>query len=212
MQPKENVIDCYNKTADNYAGKFMDELSGKHLDLILLNAFAEENKDNGACIDLGCGPGQTTKYLFDKGLTNITGTDISPGMIETAKKYNPHIHFETADMLSLHYADEAFSSAIAFYSIVHFTYEQVGIAFTQIAGILKPGAQFLFCFHTGEQTVHMNQFLEHEVNIDFYFFETKKITALLTQNGFDLIDAIERQPYAGAEHPSTRAYIWAKKT
>jgi 2-polyprenyl-3-methyl-5-hydroxy-6-metoxy-1,4-benzoquinol methylase len=77
MQEQKNIIDCYNKTATNYAEKFIHELDNKHLDKILLKAFIAENNHKGKLIDLGCGPGQTTKFLFDNGHTNIIGTDLS---------------------------------------------------------------------------------------------------------------------------------------
>ena len=211
MQEKINIIDCYNKTAKNYADKFLHELDNKHLDRILLNSYAIENKNKGRCIDLGCGPGQTTKYLFDCGLTNIIGTDISPVMVEVANGIHPMLHFETADMLQLHYADNSFASAIAFYAIVHFHDEQLKIAFTEIKRILSPNGQFLFSFHIGTDVVHHNQFLDHEVNIDFYFFETNKIIDLLKETGFTMIDIIEREPYPGLEYASKRSYIWVKK-
>ncbi len=63
MQEQKNIIHCYDKTAKNYADKFINELSHKHLDRILLKLFASKNLDKGKLIDLGCGPGQTTKYL-----------------------------------------------------------------------------------------------------------------------------------------------------
>src|SRR4051812_17716254 len=115
MQEQKNVIDCYNKTAEHYAAKFGDELTKKHLDRILLKAFADENHIKGTMIDLGCGPGQTTRFLSDCGVTDLTGIDISPEMISVAKKFNPTIRFETADMLNLSYNNNSFGSAIAFY-------------------------------------------------------------------------------------------------
>lgn len=138
MQAPKNVIDCYNKTAINYASKFIDELSKKHFDRMILRSFALENADAGKLIDLGCGPGQTTKFLFDCGLRNSVGTDIAPEMIRVAKEINPQIQFETADMLSLPYPNESFNSAIAFYSIVHFNYDQVKTTFTEIKRVLTP--------------------------------------------------------------------------
>jgi len=211
MQEQKNIIDCYNKTAAGYADQFIDELGRKHFDRLLLNAFAAENKDKGNCIDIGCGPGQTTRYLYDQGLTTLTGTDLSPEMIKTARSFHPAITFETADMLSLPYADNSYASAIAFYSIVHFEYDQVKTAFTEIKRILQPGGQFLFSFHVGDSTIHLDNFLDQPVNIDFYFFDTAKITNLLLNTGFIIIDVLERQPYKDAEHASKRAYIWVRK-
>jgi ubiquinone/menaquinone biosynthesis C-methylase UbiE len=211
MQQQQNIIDCYNKTATSYAHKFIDELNHKHLDQILLKHFVDENINNGRSIDLGCGPGQTTKFIFDQELTDIVGIDISEEMIKVAKEINPHLHFETGDILKLHYRDNTFGSAIAFYSIVHFDEEQMRLAFKEVKRVLKREGQFLFSFHVGEEVVHLDDFLEQKVNIDFYFFETSRIIELITETGFTIIDVIERQPYKEVEYPSKRAYVWVKK-
>lgn len=212
MNGQKNIIDCYDKTASNYADKFMDELNHKHLDRVLLKSFASENLGKGRLIDLGCGPGQTTKFLSDCGITDILGVDISSQMISVAKKTNPQINFDTADILNLKYPDNYFTSAIAFYSIVHFDYNQVKTAFKEIKRVLTDNGQFLFSFHIGDNLVHLDNFLDHPVNIDFQFFQIDKITDLLLETGFEIIDVIERQPYKDAEYPSKRAYIWTKTT
>ncbi len=209
MQPQKNIIDCYDRTAKNYADKFIHELGHKHFDQLLLNAFTAENLNRGKCIDLGCGPGQTTKYLADCGWKELLGTDLSPEMVKVAKSLNPQLQFETADMLRLQYPRNTFGAAIAFYSIVHFNESQLGIAFSEIKRVLKDDAHFLFSFHIGDTMLHRDEFLEHPVNIDFYFFEPKRINELLTATGFDIIDSMEREPYP-QEYPSKRAYTWVK--
>lgn len=210
MKNQKNIIECYDKTAKNYAEKFIDELSYKHLDRILLNSFAIENKEKGKAIDLGCGPGQTTKYLSSCGMTNIVGTDISTKMITTAKKINPQLDFDIADILNLKYSDDYFGSAIAFYSIVHFDYNQIKTAFKEIQRVLTKDGQFLFSFHVGDSIIHLDNFLDEKVNIDFLFFDVIKIKKILLETGFEIIDIIEREPYENVEHPSKRAYIWVK--
>ncbi|MEI9807440.1 MAG: hypothetical protein WDO16_05900 [Bacteroidota bacterium] len=96
------------------------------------------------------------------------------------------------------------------YSIVHFDYEQIKVALKEVNRVLADKGQFLFSFHIGDKVVHHNNFLDHAVNIDFYFFETSKIRELLAGAGFEIIDVIEREPYPGSEYPSKRAYIWVK--
>ena len=125
---------------------------------------------------------------------------------------NPQLAFETEDMLALPYPDNSFGSAVAFYSVVHFGFGQVRIAFTEIKRVLTSNGQFLFSFHVGDHIVHLDNFLEHPVIVDFYFFETNKITDLLTDTGFEIIDVMERQPYKDIEYASKRAYIRAKNT
>ena len=211
MQEQANIIQAYNKTAEKYAEKFIDELKAKHFDRMLLKDFAEENAAAGKMIDLGCGPGQTTDFLYHCGARDIVGTDISPAMIQVAKKINPEMHFQMADMLCLDYADGSFGSAIAFYSIVHFTYPQVKVAFEEIQRVLKPGGRFLFSFHIGNEMIHLDHFLEQEVNMDFYFFDVEIILGLLKESGFEATDIMQRYPYAGVEYASQRAYIQARK-
>src|SRR5688572_9774059 len=110
MQSSEKIIKTYNATAESYAATRIDEMSKKHLDSLLLNEFAQLNKDKGTCADFGCGPGQTTKFLFDAGLKDIIGIDISPGMVNVARKIFPYIKFETGDLLALPYNANCFSS------------------------------------------------------------------------------------------------------
>lgn len=210
MQEQNDIIDCYNKTAENYAVKFVNELDYKHLDQILLKAFANQNNKNGKLIDFGCGPGQTTKYLFDNGIQNLVGTDLSTEMIKVAKRLNPNIDFEQADLLKLKYEDACFGSAVAFYAIVHFDYEQIKIALRDVKRVLAINGEFLFSFHIGDEVISLDKFLEKEVKIKFQFFEVEKIKSLVEECGFDIVDVVRRQPY-NTEHPTERAYFWVKK-
>ncbi len=210
MQEKKDIINCYDLTAENYAKKFFNELDSKPLDQILLKAFANQNKNKGKLIDLGCGPGQTTKFLFNCGCQNILGTDLSSEMVKVATRLNPNIKFEQADLLQLKYADNSFGSAIAFYAIVHFDYEQLQQAFSELKRVLKNGAEFLFSFHIGTEIVKVEQFLGENVTIDFYFFQPQKIINQLENLNFEIIDVIERHPYKNVEYESKRCYIWTK--
>ena len=131
-------------------------------------------------------------------------------MVKVAKEINPQLNFETADMLNLPYPDKTFGAALAFYSIVHFDYPQISIAFKEIKRVLVNNGHFLFSFHIGDNSIHRDEFLDQPVNIDFHFFQPAKIIELLTATGFEIIDSLERQHYPDVEYPSKRAYIWTK--
>jgi ubiquinone/menaquinone biosynthesis C-methylase UbiE len=212
MQDKKNIIDCYSKTARKYAEKFSDELSLKHFDRIYLNAFADRNKSTGKILDIGCGTGHITKFLFDGGCYNVTGIDLSPGMIEVARNLYPDLCFETGDMLSLPYQDQSIHGAIAMYSIIHFDYEAIEKAFKEVNRILFSKSDFLISFHIGDTILHRDEFLNEEVNIDFHLLNVSKIRDLLTSAGFRMIEIIERYPYPEIEYQSKRAYILASKS
>lgn len=211
MQEQEKIIKCYDEVAENYAAEFISELSNKHFDRLILKAFADANRNKGLFADFGCGPGQTTKFLYDLGVKDVVGIDLSSGMIKTASKLFPEIKFEAGDLLNLPYSRGYFCAGIAFYAVVHFTYDQLKLAFSEIHKVLKDEGQFLFSFHVGEGTVHCDTFLEKDVDIDFYYFDTEKVLDIVGKCGFKIIDAVERKPYPDVEYPSTRAYVWIEK-
>jgi ubiquinone/menaquinone biosynthesis C-methylase UbiE len=199
QQNQQKVINCYNSTAGEYATNLFDELSKKPFDRLLLKQFASENKTKGKMIDLGCGSGQTTKFLAENGVKDIAGTDLSPGMIRKAKQLNPNLRFQAADMLKLDFPDQYFAAAIAFYAIVHFNDDQLKTAFTEVNRILISGGQFLLSFHIGDEIFHRDELFGVPVDIDFYFFKTEKIVELLKEANFKIVDAIEHYPYENWE-------------
>ena len=211
MNEQEKVLHCYNQVAEDYAADRWDELSKKHFDRLLLKEFATLNKDQGLCADFGCGPGQTTRFLYDNGLKDIIGIDLSPAMISTARRLSPQIKFETGDLLQIAYPEGYLGSAVAFYAIVHFTRDQVRKCFEEINRVLKMGGDFLFSFHAGDEIVHFDKAHDKDVDVDLYFFKSDDIITLLQETGFHIIEAIERRPYEDAEFQSRRAYIWAGK-
>ena len=210
MQPQEKIIKTYNATAESYAATRIDELSKKHFDRLILKEFARLNKDKGTCADFGCGPGQTTKFLFDADVKDIIGIDISPEMVNVAQKIFPYIKFETGDLLALPYKANHFASAVAFYAIVHFDYDQIAKAFKEVNRVLKKDAHFLFSFHVGDDLVHFDKANDIDVDIDLYLLKTNRILELLGDNKFKIIDAMERLPYPDVEYATKRAYVWAQ--
>jgi ubiquinone/menaquinone biosynthesis C-methylase UbiE len=212
MQSIEDIRSCYLVTAADYAQKTQGELSKKHLDTILLKAFAEANKDTGLMADFGCGPGHITQFLFDQGVRNILGVDLSPEMLREAKSYHPDLDFEEGNLLALQYKDEHFRSAVAFYSLVHFVKEQMKTALREIYRVLAPSGEFLFCFHIGNDKLHYDTWFGHPVSIDIHYHSLDEITSMTKDIGFTIVDAIVRDPYLNIEHPCQRGYIWAKKT
>lgn len=211
MNSQDKILHCYNQVAEDYAAERWDELSRKQIDRLLLKEFASANKEKGLCADFGCGPGQTTRFLYDNGLTDIVGVDLSPAMVSVAQKLSPQIKFETGDLLNIGYPSGFLGSAIAFYAIVHFTHDQIRTCFGEINRVLKAGGDFLFSFHVGEEVVHFEKAHDKVIDVDLFFFKTEDIIKLLSETGFTIVDAIERRPNENMEYPTRRGYIWTEK-
>ncbi len=213
MKQRKAVEHCYDMSAKNYADALFNELDGKPLDRLLLNDFANRMNGLGQVIELGCGCGHIARYLHNKGVSPIIGVDISKGMIVEAKRRNADIDvaYEVGDMMDLKYADDAFIGVVAFYAIVHFTYDELQVVFSEVYRITKSGGNFLFCFHIGEEERRTDDLFNIPVDVTFYFFIVERILEILKECGWDVFEVIERYPYEDKEHPSRRAYITCVK-
>jgi len=209
-QHPDKVERLYDTVAKEYAEQFCGEHENKPKDQEMLHRFSQEIGDKKPVWDLGCGPGQTTAYLKNLGV-EISGLDISEGILERARVLWPDIHFEKGSLLDLAFDNDSIAGAVAFYAMVHFTEEQVKLALQEVFRVLRPGGLFLFTFHIGQETIHLDEFLGKEVDIDVMFFPADFISRCLIDCGFERIEMIEREPYPEVEYQSRRAYVFAKK-
>jgi ubiquinone/menaquinone biosynthesis C-methylase UbiE len=210
VQELNKIERMYDAIAEEYAETFIDEHEKKPKDQEILRRFSQEIGKRRPVWDFGCGPGQTTRYLKDLGI-DISGLDLSEKILEQARKIHPEIHFRKGNILELEFGNNSIAGVVAFYAIVHFTEEQVGIAFREVFRVLQPGGIFLFTYHVGEETVHIEEFLGKKIDIDFMFITTDFICSCLKDVGFEEIEIIEREPYPDVEYESRRAYVFAIK-
>jgi SAM-dependent methyltransferase len=160
---------------------------------------------------MGCGPGQVARYLSEQG-AQACGIDLSTAMVERASRLHPDIPFEQGDMLTLAgVADQAFGGIAAFYSLIHVPRPLMLQALQELKRTLRSGGTLLLTFHIGREVIHRDEWWGKDVSLDFIFFETEEMKAYLKTAGFELTEAIERDPYADVEYQSRRAYIFARK-
>ena len=210
-QSLNKIENLYDSIAKGYAETFSVEHEKKPKDQEILRRFSQEIGDRRPVWDLGCGPGHTAKYLKDLGV-EISGLDLSEKILEQARTLHPEIYFRKGNILELDFPNDSIAGVIAFYTIVHFTKEQVEIAFHEVFRVLQCGGIFLLTYHIGEETIHLDEFLDKKVDIDFMFFTKEFIVSCLQGSGFEKIEIIEREPYPGVEYESRRAYVFAIKS
>jgi SAM-dependent methyltransferase len=204
-----SIRESYDSVARTYAAHLASELSGKPLDRHLLNRFAEEVRGRGLVADLGCGPGHVARYLHDQGVTMI-GIDLSPQMIEEARRLNPELEFKVGDVRKLSLPDASFVGVIAFYSIVHLAPDELPAIMAELRRVLMPGGLILVAFHIGRDVVHVDELFGEPVNLDFRFYVPADVIDALRATGLVVIEQVEREPYPGAEFPSRRCYLLAR--
>lgn len=200
----------YDLVADEYARRIADELADKPFDRELLDRFAERVGARGRVCDVGCGPGHVSRYLHERGV-DVFGLDLSPRMVEIARRLNPDIDFLVGDMLALAEPDASWSGAVAFYSLIHFATSEVHSAIAEIARVLRPNAPLLVAFHVGDETRHIDEWWGRPVSLDTHFFRPKWFGEQLGQAGLLVEEVAVRPPYIGYEVETERAYILARR-
>jgi SAM-dependent methyltransferase len=78
-------------------------------------------------LDVATGPGVLAAEATKFGILT-TGVDLSPGMIELAKKLNPGIEFRVADVEHLPFADASFDAVVCNFGVGHFPYPEASVS------------------------------------------------------------------------------------
>jgi SAM-dependent methyltransferase len=89
-------------------------------------------------LDVATGPGSLAAEANRLGLT-CTGVDLSPGMIELAKKSNPGIAFHVADVEHLPFAEASFDAVACNFGLGHFPCPEASVA--ECVRTLKQGGR-----------------------------------------------------------------------
>lgn len=208
----EQVRDCYNHTAPEYAEAFLDELAHKPFDRNLLNRFNDLLPAGSQIYDFGCGSGQTTKYMRDQQRHRVIGLDFAENAIRLAQARFGDIEFVVDDMLHSQMATSSADGILAFYAVVHFTYGEIEQVLNEWWRLLKNDALALFSFHVGEEAVPVVDFLGVSgANAVWRFLDADRVLAIAEKVGFQVEEAVIRYPYREYEHLSKRAYILLRK-
>jgi ubiquinone/menaquinone biosynthesis C-methylase UbiE len=78
-------------------------------------------------LDVATGPGSLVGEAARRGL-HCTGLDLSPGMIDLARKSNPGIDFRIGDVEHLPFEDASFDAVVCNFGIGHFPYPEAAVA------------------------------------------------------------------------------------
>ena len=205
MKP-DDFRSSYDAVAEVYAKAFFDELSRKPFDRELLDAFAA-SVPRAKALDVGCGPGHVGRYLSERGM-NVVGVDLSPAMVEIARRLNPAMRFEVGDMRGMPIGDRTMDALVAFYSLIHIAREEVPAVLTEFRRVLAPDGRLLLAVHGGTGTVSRSEFMGEPAPFEATLFEKDELAALIRASGFQVTLSTIRPPYQ-FEYQTPRLYIGA---
>lgn len=199
----------YDEVAEDYAAGFRDELTRKPLDRALLACVIEQAEAGAPIADLGCGPGHVSGWLAGRGVAAV-GIDLSADMVAIGRRDYPDAEFREGDLLGLPAADGEFGAVVALYSVIHLEPGELGRGLAEIRRVLRPSGPALISFHIGSEVRHVTEFLGHQVEVDFHFFEPPQVAAAMEAAGLVVEARLERVSYPG-EVDTRRGYLLARR-
>jgi len=204
---------AYDTVAADYAELLKDSLAEIPMDRAMLAVLAELVLGDGAgqVGDIGCGPGRITRHLDSLGL-DVLGIDLSPTMVDVARRTHPGLRFDVGSMTGLDLADGSMAGVVAWYSIIHTPPDELPSVFAELHRVLRPGGHLLLAFQAGEdERVDHEQAYGHAVSYVSYRLSVDRVVELLGRAGFALNTRVVREP-EGPYEKTQQAYLLARKT
>ena len=204
---------AYDTVASSYAELLAGALQDTPMDRAVLGVFAEQvlAGGGGPVADLGCGPGRISTHLDALGL-DVAGLDLSPGMVQVARRRYPHLRFEVGSLAALPHPDAGLAGALLWYSVIHTPPAGQPAVFAESARVLRPGAPLLLAFQVGaDERVHHRQGYGHAISLQGWRLDPERVSHQLAEAGFEVRARILRQPEPPMER-SRQASLLAVRT
>jgi ubiquinone/menaquinone biosynthesis C-methylase UbiE len=130
----------YNTVATSHAELVPTVDEDNPVDRAVLGAFADlvRAAGGGPVADIGCGTGRVTAFL-DRADVDVSGIDLSPGMLAVARQNHPGLRFSEGSVFALDLPDGSQAGVVAWYSIIHMPPARLPAAFAKFHRVLAPG-------------------------------------------------------------------------
>lgn len=148
-----DVVELYDRWADNYDDELLDQL-GYVAPHLTAEAFRRHAPDTTALVlDVGCGTGLVGEHLAQAGYTHVDGLDISPEMLARAEDKGIYESLMQADLTRpIDLPDDQYDAMI---SSGTFTHGHVGPdGLDELLRITKPGGKICFTINEGVYDKH----------------------------------------------------------
>jgi SAM-dependent methyltransferase len=183
--------DAHDVLSEWYATNLVGVLESMPVERAMLDLFAEMTLAVGTQVaDVGCGTGRLLPYLAGRGLSP-RGVDLSPGMVEVARRENPGFAYEVADLRELPFEDASLAGVVCWFSLIYLAPDARVPAFAELARVVQPGGYLVTAFKHGDGTARRNApgGVVESLGIDFdrYWLPAREMEDRFAAAGFAMI-------------------------
>ena len=187
------VRESYDRVADSYVEMDIGDLGPTPWLRAALAAFAESVRGLGPVLDVGCGPGTVTAHLSGLGL-DVSGVDLSPRMVEHARRRHPGLRFEVASVTELDLAPASLGGVLGWWSLFNLPRETLPHVLAAYAEALVPGGHAMIGTHVGDGDVLRTEVYGAPVSWTTHLWRPEQLVAILADVGLEVTAELRIPP------------------
>ena len=194
----------YDTVASAYAELVRDAVTSQPYLRAALRLLAEQ-VSGGPVADVGCGPGHFTAYLHGLGV-DAFGVDLSPGMVERARRDHPGVRFEIGSMTDPDLLAGPLAGILAYWSLIHLPDAEIPGVLRGFHRALRPGGLVQIGFHVGDEVrLKTEGYGGQPMKVHVHRRPLPTMTDWLHNAGF----TVDAQWLLSPDEPSTQAILFA---
>ncbi|QUQ63698.1 class I SAM-dependent DNA methyltransferase [Kutzneria sp. CA-103260] len=192
------VRDSYDRVADNYVEMVtttgIGDVRVHPWQRAALDVFADAVRGLGPVLDVGCGPGTVTAYLAERGL-DVAGVDLSPRMIEHARRLHPECTFSVGSSTELDLAEASYGGLLGWWSLFNLPRDILPRVLSSFARALVPQGQLIIGTHVGDGDAQRTEgYGGVPVTWTTYRWQPEQLAALVEQAGLRITVELRLPP------------------
>ncbi|WBB65368.1 class I SAM-dependent methyltransferase [Micromonospora sp. WMMD812] len=199
----------YDTVAASYAAQVREALANEPYLRGSLALFADliHAAGGGPVADVGCGPGHVTAHLHTLGV-DAFGIDLSPAMVDVARRDHTGLRFDVGSMTDLDLADSSVAGLLAWWSLIHVPDDAVPTVLGHFWRALRAGGLLLLGFHVGDGSRLKTQgYGGHPMNVHVHRRRPDQMAASLRDAGF----AVETQMLTDLDQSVPGGLLFARR-
>lgn len=209
MDRYKETFETWNKVALLYQDKFMDlDLYNDTYDFVCNSI----SKENAKILEIGCGPGNITKYLLsERPDFAILGIDIAPKMIDLAKENNPSASFALKDARQIDEIKTKYDGIICGFCLPYLSPTDVQKLITDCYNLLNENGLIYISFVEGDPNKSDFQVSSSGERSYFYFHNLDDLKAKLVESNFDELNVFKVEYKKSESEIDIHTIVTAKK-
>jgi predicted TPR repeat methyltransferase len=205
-------VEAFDAIGSRYDEAFPD----KEGQIAAAGWLAESLPIGARVLDIGCGTGlPTCRQLVDAGL-EVTGIDVSAGMLALARESVPEATFHRADIIDVGRLDRSdrlrrFEGVSAFFSLLMLPRAEIPQALAIVRDLLVPGGWFTLGMVEADLDDFEMPFLGNTVRVSGYLRDD--LRQVVEDAGFDVLkeDSFPYSPAALDAPPEEQLFLHCRR-